>query len=535
VAASRSTEGGPEPVSAPSRPVAFRAALLAVAAVLAASFANFVSYHGYPPLRPEIGMVAAGLGAAAVAAAALYAALGRFGRAWFEGLVVLLAIDLNADILWLGLLAGAAVLLFAYAKRVSVLPFIAVLAAVVLATTLAGLGQRRPALARTEGRPAAAAAAPAILHIILDEHIGLAGIPDPAAREELARFYTARGFRLFARAYSNHFHTVNAIPDILNFGGTGTSEPSRTHLRTGRTAYLDLLAARGYPIHVYESDFADFCSDVDFASCTRYWSPSLQFVADLPIPPGEKARLIAFKFAGLSGLAAGLVRLYNDAAGNLGRKPDDQPRPGLDRWGISSSISGLAAFDALAADLRRARRGEAYFVHLLVPHYPYVAAPDCTILPPSRWEYRRSATPVTGREAAYHRQVGCVMAKLDRALAALAASPAGADAIVVVHGDHGSRITEVEPVANKAGRFSDRDLIAGFSTLFAVRGRAIAAGIDGAPAAVPDLLGSLARSDFGSTDIPRSAGTPRMVMLDDNAWRPRRQVPLPAAWQDAAR
>lgn len=531
--AGSATEGEPQPASLAFRP-AFRVALLAVAAVLAASFANFLYYHGYPPLRPETAMVAVGLAAAAVALAGLYALAGRFGRAFLEALLVLLAVDLNADIGWLALLAGAAVFALVYSRRVSVLPFVAVLAAVVLLTTLAGLGQQRPALARTEGRPAAAASAPAIVHLVLDEHIGLAGIADPAGREELGRFYTARGFRLFGRAYSRHFHTVNAIPDILNFGGSGTSKPSRTHLRAGRTAYLGLLAARGYPVHVYESDFADFCSDVEFASCTRYWSPSLRFLADLPIAADEKARLIAFKFIGLSGLAAGMVRLFNEVAGDLGEKPG-LVRPGLDRWGISSSISGLAAFDALAADLRRARRGEVYFAHLLVPHYPYVAAPDCTILPPSRWEYRRSTTPIAARESAYRRQMACVMAKVDRALAALAASPAGTDAIVVVHGDHGSRITEVEPVADRVGRFTDRDLVAGFSTLFAVRGPGIAGGIDSAPVAAPDLLGTLARSNFASIGVPRPAGSRREVVLDDRDWRPRRQVPLPAAWQDAAR
>jgi hypothetical protein len=536
VQAGTATRDESQPPPAPSRPP-FRIALLAVAAVLAASFVNFVNFHGYPPLRLEVGMVAAALAAIALAAAWLYPFLKRFGRALFEALLVLFAIDLHADLAWPGLLAGVAVFALVYAKRVSVLPFVAVLAAIVLLTTLAGLGERRPALAKTTGRPAPAAPAPAILHIILDEHVGLEGMTDPAVRSEVERFYAARGFRQFGRAYSRHFHTVNAIPDILNFGGRGdeAGERSRTHLRPGRTAYLGLLADRGYPIHIYESDFADFCSDLRFASCTRYWSPSLLFVSDLPVVPGEKARLIAYKFAGLSNLAVWLARFYSGLADGFGQEPEGPPRLRLERWARSSSVSGLAAFDALTADLRGAQRGHVYFAHLLVPHYPYVAAADCTVLPPSSWDYRRSETPIAAREAAYHRQMRCVMKKLDTALAALAASPAGADAVVIVHGDHGSRISDVEPLAHSVGRFGDRDLVAGFSTLFAVRAPALAAGVDGASVAVPDLLAALARSHFTSTDAARPARGPHQVVLDDNDWRPRRQVALPAAWQDAAR
>jgi hypothetical protein len=534
VQAGSASGGEAQPAAAASRR-AFPAALAAIAAVFAASFANFLTYHGYPPLRPEIGLVALGLAAGAGAAAFLDALLGRVRRAAVEALLGLVAIDLNADLGWLALLAGAGAFALSYAKRISVLPFVAILAAVVLLTTLAGLGQRRPALEKIAGRPATPAAGPAILHLILDEHIGLEGITSPAVRAEVARFYAERGFRLFGRAYSRHFHTVNAIPDILNFGGSGPSERSRIHLRAGRTAYLGLLARRGYPIHVHESDFADFCSDVAYASCTRYWSPSLQFVADLPFGPAEKARLIAYKFAGLSNLAVWTARFYSGLADGFGEEPRGPPRLRLERWARSSSVSGLAAFDALAADLRQARRGEAYFAHLLVPHYPYVAAPDCRVLPPSRWDYRRSETPIAAREAAYDRQLRCVLGKLDRALAALAESPAGADAVVIVHGDHGSRISDVEPLASQAGRLSDRDLVAGFSTLFAIRASGVTGGIEARPVPVPDLLEAVARSHFTSTEPVRRAVGPRMVVLDDNDWRPRRQVALPDAWQDAAR
>ena len=509
-----------------------RAPFLAGTAVLGASLANFLHYHGYPLLRPEIAIVATGLILAAAFVALLYAGVGRPGRASLEALLVFLAIDLNSDIFWLALLAAIGTFLLCRLRRISVLPALTVLAAVVLLTTLLGLGERRPPIERIAGTAPAASSAPAIVHLILDEHVGLEGITDPAVRDEVARFYGAHGFRLFSRAYSRHFHTVNAIPDILNFGGRGSSLGSQDGVTVGPTAYLSLLRERGYGVNVYESDFANFCSGVPYASCTRYWSPSLAWIDALPHSAAEKARLIAYKFWSLSSVAVTLSEAYNFAVTRPWLRGAGLPFFMLEQRGISSGVAALGAFDTLTADLRQARPGNVYFAHVLLPHYPYVAGPDCRVVPPSQWDFRWSASPVAERQAAYHRQLRCVLRKIDAALTALEASPAGRNAVVVIHGDHGSRITRVEPRADNVGHYGERDLIAGFSTLFAVRAPGIEGGIDRTPAPAPALLGSLARSGFTSVGPGRVAAGAHDVMLDDAEWQPRRRVPLPRAWQN---
>lgn len=513
----------------------FLNALLAGAAVLLASFANFLLYHQYPLLRAEIVLVAAVLACAAAAIALLYAASGRLGRSLLEGMLVFVALDLNTDIVWAAVLAGAGIFLLTFLRRLSLLPMLSVLALVVLLTSLIGLADRRAPISSTAGSAAASSAAPAILHLILDEHIGLEGISDPALKREVEAFYRARGFRLFGRAYSRHFHTVNAIPDILNFGGPGASDASRQHVRIGRTAYLSLLARSGYRINIYESEFADFCSDVPAAACTRYWSPSLAPIGEMRLPVSEKARLIAFKFAALSSIAMEVARFYDVRIGQPVLRRFALPPAFLRERELSSSVTALRAFDVLTADLRRARAGNVYFAHILFPHYPYVADSDCTVLPPSRWEYRRSVTPLAGREAAYHRQLRCTLRKLDAALAAFDASPAGRGGIVVVHGDHGSRITRIDPRPDTVGAFADRDLIAGYSTLFAVRAPSIVAGVEGRAVAAPELLGALARNGFRSLDGVRPDIRESRIVLDDRQWRPRQQAALPASWNAEAR
>lgn len=513
----------------------FQIAFLAGAAVLLASLANFLMYHEYSLLRPEVGIVAAVLAGSAAAVAFLHSASKRLGRSLLEGMLVFVALDLNTDIVWAAVLAGAGVALLTYLRRVSLLPVLSVLSLVILLTSLIGLADRRAPMSSTAGASTGSSREPAILHLLLDEHIGLEGISDPALRREIAAFYSARGFRLFGRAYSRHFHTVNAIPDILNFGGAGTSDASRHHVRIGRTAYLSMLAERGYRINIHESEFADFCSDVSFASCTRYWSPSLAPIGEMSLPVSEKARLIAFKFASLSSMAMEAARFYDVLIGQPLLRRFELTPAFLRERELSSSVMALRAFDGLTAELRRARPGKVYFAHILFPHYPYVVDSDCTFLPPSRWEYRRSMTPLEGREAAYHRQLRCTLRKLDAALAAFGGSPGGRDGIVIVHGDHGSRITRVDPRPDTMGAYGDRDLIAGYSTLFAVRAPSIGPGVEAAPIAAPHLLEALARNGFRSLEGARWDGRESRIVLDDRQWRPRRQTVLPASWNGGPR
>lgn len=514
------------------RAATFGTAFAAGAAVLLASFASFLTYHGYPLLRAEVGLVALVLAAFALLMAALYAAAQRVGRALLEGGLIFLAIDLNADLLWTAALAGIVAFLIVRRSGISLLGPIALLAAVVLVTTLLGLGERRPAIATTgDASPTGAEAGkPAILHILLDEHSGLEGIEDPALREELASFYRSRGFRIWSRAYSRHFHTVNAIPDMLNFGDPGASEPSMEHVRVGPAAWFERLDRVGYEIHIVESEFADFCADAPEASCTRYWSPSLAALDSAGAPTEGRARLIAAKFASLSAAAMNLATAWDLLATSGPLRPLDLPLLLPRDRGLSSSVAALGAFDELSRRLRRAEPGEAWFAHLLLPHYPYVAGPDCALLPANRWDRRRSPSPRAEREAAWRDQVRCTMRKLDSALEAFAASPGGANAIVIVHGDHGSRITGLDPREDTVGRYSDRDLIAGFSTLFAVRAPEIEPGFEPEPAPVPDLLRAFASSGFRTLDPPPVGAGGHQVVLDDHRWVPRRRVALPETW-----
>src|SRR5207245_3601634 len=104
--------------------------------------------------------------------------------------------------------------------------------------------QHEPAMSETV-RPNNAvplnATLPAIVHIILDEHIGLDGLaPDnprtPAVRQALDQFYLGNGFRVFGRAHSDYAFTTRSIPEILNFG----ANPPKDRRTIRKIAYFDL-------------------------------------------------------------------------------------------------------------------------------------------------------------------------------------------------------------------------------------------------------------------------------------------------------
>jgi hypothetical protein len=107
---------------------------------------------------------------------------------------------------------------------------------------------------------------------------------------------------------------------------------------------------------------------------------------------------------------------------------------------------------------------------------------------------------------------------------------AGDGAIVIVQGDHGSRIADVDPRADNLGRFSDDDMIAGFSTLHAVRAPGVAVGYDRRALPTALLLRELVESNFRNANPATPDGFSATVMLDRYDWRPVQRHPLPASW-----
>ena len=288
-------------MTASSRSDLFRA-IPAVALILAASGTNFLRYHDYPLLSVEVGLFAALLGISALGISAAYVIRNRYFRAFFETAVVFLAVALNLDHPITIILAASATLTYLILKGGTLLPILTVMFGVAFLASLAGLGETRSFVDRKEQpSPTSTTAHPAVLHLILDEHIGIEGLPptNPEAvrlKDELKAIYMSQGFRVYGGAYSEHLDTINAIPHILNFGDKSEAKSDiRTGVILGKNSYFESMRNYGYRTNIVQTDFAQYCSSSAYASCTTYWPHSLKLLRD-QFTAQERASLMFFKF-----------------------------------------------------------------------------------------------------------------------------------------------------------------------------------------------------------------------------------------------
>jgi len=361
--------------------------------------------------------------------------------------------------------------------------------------TVRGLEPGRPWV-----QPKSSELLPPIVHIVLDEHIGLAGFPEDIpgageARAALGKFYADRGFRIFSRAFSHYYLTEDALSYMVN-GAIGP-EHRRFVTESGRgfrlteNAWFEDLARRGYRLRVYQTDHVDFCASEDFVveHCVTYPMAGLGAFSQSEIPVVSKmqgifqALLVNSFLYRLAGVAV------HDRRGR-DRDPVDQAELAWS-W-TRPSAAPLAALDAagdLVEDLQSAQAGTLYFAHLLIPHRAFILGPDCRMeAEPGRWHdhptarysdgRRISDSSRSGRYQAYFSQVDCSRRLVAAALDALDQAGLADDAIIVVHGDHGSRIS-VNPIdPQRISRLTDVDLRDAFSTLFAIRAPGTSPGPD---------------------------------------------------------
>jgi hypothetical protein len=482
--------------------------------LLVAPFVVFAKHHGYGLLRAELLACVALLAALGLLAGA---ALARGGvRTRVAGLALLAALFVDVSAEWAdasGLAlpaAWAAAALAGWVVRDHVAAIACVVVGALLAATLVlpgGRGALRPLDLAPASAPGSASgsALPPVVHLVLDEHAGLEGVArgfDPdgrAAAARLERFYTGRGFRVFARAYSRYYDTRFALPNLLNLTH---SESFRRGVRAGlgANAYFREMQRRGYRIHVVQSDHLDYCRSAQasaVASCFTYPLETLDVLEDAPLARREKVRIILGVYARLSVVA---TELLGRAASQLRAVGVEPP------WAAArvSSLVAMRVLDQLAEQLPGLAPGSLVFVHLMLPHFPYAWDAACRLRPDARdwlWAnlggplYRNTPASRAQRIPRYLEQLECLYAKLGGLLDAMERSGVLARARILVHGDHGSRTGLHAPSVVFEKELSPSDYLEAYSTLFAVREPGGAGGVERAPLALEELLGAWLRGE----------------------------------------
>ena len=138
-------------------------------------------------------------------------------------------------------------------------------------------------------------------------------------------------------------------------------------------------------------------------------------------------------------------------------------------------------FFKLHLDVRRIHEHPTfYFVHLLIPHAPYVYDAQCRPVPVALWQERDDfhyknqpknlPMAYVQKYDAYYAQMQCVWTYFESFISMLQERREYSDSTIIIAGDHGSRILKgFEPYIQNKIKMTRRDFIDAFSTLMVIK------------------------------------------------------------------
>lgn len=506
---------------------------------LIAPFVVFLSANGYRLLAVEVlpYYVACGLiGVAVAAAARLSTKLGQLALWACLLAAILLLYQVGSVIALLVALAatGGAILLL---RRNAAHVILAAAGAHVLSTVVLGAARNPPPPVPAQIE-AADESLPPVLHVVLDELAGPHGLPAelPGSARLVARIvesYPAFGFSLHARAYSEYFGTADSLSNELNFSSRPDYRPFTTRgdedIALSANAYFEHLRRLGYVLRVHQSTYLDFCSTpaAPVAACSTYDRNTIAAIAGIAMSAPDKTLFITRSFVDASTFLGALRVVYGSLRERL-RLPLPDWQTGNSRTG---PLTALPTVERLERELEVSRGGEAHFAHLLLPHYPYNLNADCSPKTARSTWLQRAPLDVIDRlvpqndtesralrYAEYLEQYECALNVLERLFAALRRSGQWDRAVVIVQGDHGSRIVRVFP--GSAGQ-TDDDFRDAYSTFFAAKVGLKEGRVSTAAAPLPELL-----AEAWGLPAPPAASAERYVYVPQLSAEEMVAVPL---------
>ena len=337
---------------------------------------------------------------------------------------------------------------------------------------------------------------PPILHIVLDEHTALSQLPVTLAKEIETLLVD---FRLYPDAYSPYSFTPFSMvatlnPNLQDFEISPDSRGNRWLIEPND--WFDYLAAQGYAISVHQPHLLQYCSSEGIVDrCFTYNPFAIGYLADLDLPAGTKLGLLASRMFFFMNL-----------------------RPDFSYY-LWPTAANRASEDVVPL-MKTGMRGRAFFLHLTIPHGPFLYDSNCQL----RMAIGSSGfiSPEESRMDKYYAQIRCAWRKIERLLLLLKENRDTDDAIVLLHGDHGLRVLPsgvLDPVVgNPEGEVATAEL----SALLAVRRPTLAPGIQPGRIAVPRALNAL----MGNCQEQADSGVGYTVPREDFRNKLRTQAPI---------
>ena len=308
-----------------------------------------------------------------------------------------------------------------------------------------------------------------VVHIILDGFIGPDGLPPQdlpqSFRSEMIEFFRKNNFEIYNRAYSHYNATQDSLTHAFNFTNDsdtvyGKSTVFHTSLSVSQNRYFEILHRHGYAINVYQSQSFDFCQAVPDSNdrCLTYTIPNFETLRENVSNPVLRFRILATNLFNQSTVISMFLNT----------------RMWLLNWGTSNYQPKV--IEQIGDDLEASRDG-VFFAHLLLPHAPFVYQHDCQLDYQSEpWERfpRRGMETNTlderiARYVRYLPQAKCALNEIGRLFDRMRELDIYDDAFIIVHGDHGSRISLHRASIINQNLLTPEDYRDVFSTLFAIK------------------------------------------------------------------
>ncbi len=314
---------------------------------------------------------------------------------------------------------------------------------------------------------------PIWIHVILDAHIGIEGIPiefDPKRKlaKKLVSDYTQQGFDVFGKAFAQINFTNRSLRNLFTFSEKSIENPSY-HIKEKTNKYFKLLHQRGYKIHVYQTDEVFLCrpgknKNRYVKDCLTYHHQDFRVIHRHKLSTLQK---ISFLYGAYEKRSRVLIRVHS--VWNAFRY---FVYPTKLNWGRSTiPLVGMELLNWMNRELIYAKPGHAYIIHILLPHSPFVYDKTCRLTAPV--DHKRSSRAAFRAQMydRYLNQLQCVQRKMNQLFSTLKKAHLYKNATLIVHGDHGSRVAvdnlldSAPPVAT----ISPRSYLDHFSALFAIK------------------------------------------------------------------
>ncbi|MEX0921637.1 MAG: hypothetical protein WD489_04625 [Rhodovibrionaceae bacterium] len=480
-------------------------------AAAASPILAFYAFQNYPILSTE-GLAFLGLAAAiALLGGCLAWLLGRLGQALLIGASLAFVVDsmIGADVwsydsLYKVLGAFALGALFGWLLRRHAMSVAAVgFSAVLLSTLLLPPAPYAP-LGTFGAAAEGAASLPPVVHVVFDSHIGLAGIPlgiegGRESKQAIRDFWRKWEFRGFARAYTRYQWTHQSVPKILNpdlprdaFIGALLGDIRETF---PDNSYFAALEDAGYKLNVVQPDFMEYCQpkDSSVARCVTYPYATLAWMADSPLALGDRLTMLLIGLIKKSTILTHLNKYY-ERLPVLGIEVATIPKAAR----LYTPLAARQEIEAEAAFIRDAGRGQFHFLHILLPHQPYLYEGDCALKPTGApwWVHHptgdaaENTTEESRREEyrRYFEQLRCTVKLMDGFMATILESPDFADAVFFFHADHGSRLSRKSFRATAPEELSLDDILDLHSVIAALRAPGIEPGVEQTQRALDEIF-----------------------------------------------